>query len=541
MALLNIGIDLDNTLAGYDHLFTTVALQWGLIDPTQPSGKRAVRAHLVAQGESGHHEWMRLQGQIYGRYMGGAELLPGAAAFLQHCKTEGHSIHIISHKTVHGHFDAQKINLHDAARQWMELQGFFSSERFAIPKEHIHFFPTRDEKVAKIAALNLDYFIDDLEVVLSHPDFPPRTQAIHYLPVDEETDTNSPWITCRHWSEVTEQLFPEAHGSDQPLEQLAGQLYGSALTALQPLEGGGNSNCHQARFDDNRTALLKQYYRYGTDAVERLQRESDALQFLEQQGEKATPALIESTPKHHLILTDFIEGSSATDRNGPDDVAQLCGFIERLHRYSRSDAAGTLGNAREACLSREQLNRQIEQRLKRLAAVAPLHPDLNKLMEQTLSPAFASARQSAPPFILQRRQQTLSPSDFGLHNAIRRDDGNLIFIDFEYFGWDDPVKLTADTLLHPGFALGNREQRQFRQRMVKHFLESDLTFEGRLEGLFPLYVIRWCTIILNEFLPEKWARRAFSGASDGNTIRQQQLEKATTLFHTQFEQRSLTV
>ena len=51
------------------------------------------------------------------------------------------------------------------------------------------------------------------------------------------------------------------------------------------------------------------------------------------------------------------------------------------------------------------------------------------------------------------RHRALSPSDFGLHNAMRDEDGRLRFIDFEYFGWDDPVKLVSDTALHPGSEL----------------------------------------------------------------------------------------
>ena len=37
----------------------------------------------------------------------------------------------------------------------------------------------------------------------------------------------------------------------------------------------------------------------------------------------------------------------------------------------------------------------------------------------------------------------LSPSDFGLHNTISKKN-KLYFFDFEYFGWDDPIKLICD-------------------------------------------------------------------------------------------------
>ena len=58
--------------------------------------------------------------------------------------------------------------------------------------------------------------------------------------------------------------------------------------------------------------------------------------------------------------------------------------------------------------------------------------------------------------------RSLVPSDFGFHNSLRRPDGSLAFVDFEYFGWDDPVKLTADILLHPGRPLAAPQRRRFR-------------------------------------------------------------------------------
>ena len=53
-----------------------------------------------------------------------------------------------------------------------------------------------------------------------------------------------------------------------------------------------------------------------------------------------------------------------------------------------------------------------------------------------------------------------SPSDFGIHNTIRDQENNIIFIDFDYFGWDDPVKLASDFYWHPAMNL-KIEHREF--------------------------------------------------------------------------------
>jgi hypothetical protein len=111
---------------------------------------------------------------------------------------------------------------------------------------------------------------------------------------------------------------------------------------------------------------------------------------------------------------------------------------------------------------------------------------------------------------LPQEWQSLVPSDFGFHNSLRRSDGSLAFVDFEYFGWDDPVKLTADIMLHPGRPLAAPQRRHFRQAALRCYGE-DRTFERRLEIYLPLFGLRWVLILLNEFIPERWQRRVLAG------------------------------
>src|SRR6202041_3384794 len=106
--------------------------------------------------------------------------------------------------------------------------------------------------------------------------------------------------------------------------------------------------------------------------------------------------------------------------------------------------------------------------------------------------------------------QSLVPSDFGFHNSLRRPDGALAFLDFEYFGWDDPVKLTADILLHPGRPLELPQRERFRQAATRLY-GGDPAFATRLPAYQPLFGLRWVLILLNEFIPERWQRRVLAG------------------------------
>jgi len=129
---------------------------------------------------------------------------------------------------------------------------------------------------------------------------------------------------------------------------------------------------------------------------------------------------------------------------------------------------------------------------------------------------------------LPQERLTLIASDFGAHNALRTPNQRLAFVDFEYFGWDDPLTSIANFVLHPGMQLTQAQRAIYTNRLVEHFGAAD---ELRLKALLPLYAVRWCAIILGDFLPERWHHRtqAASGGYDWDQVRKGQLEKARRL------------
>lgn len=95
----------------------------------------------------------------------------------------------------------------------------------------------------------------------------------------------------------------------------------------------------------------------------------------------------------------------------------------------------------------------------------------------------------------------LSPSDFGFHNSLRQAEGGLVFVDFEYFGWDDPAKLLCDVLWHPGMVLSDAQKVRFVDRFKKGLRPNDAAFNDRVEVLYPIAAMCWALIALNGFLP----------------------------------------
>jgi hypothetical protein len=201
MPPLHIGIDLDNTIIDYDAVFGSAAEEMGLLKTGLAAGsKDEVKAQLIELDPS-ESLWMRLQGQVYGRFIERAAPYPGLELFLRTVRAEGVRISIVSHKTRHGHFDPARIDLWEAARSWLVRRGFFAADGFGLDLADLHFEETRAGKVARIASIGCQIFIDDLPDVLHHPAFPGAVERIWFA-CDQTPAAGAGLTAHRTWTEV---------------------------------------------------------------------------------------------------------------------------------------------------------------------------------------------------------------------------------------------------------------------------------------------------------------------------------------------------
>jgi hypothetical protein len=183
---MRIGVDFDNTIAGYDRLFETLAAELGLLRPGAPSsgairGKTAVRdaVRLLPDGEN---HWQRLQALAYGPRIGGAELLPGVAEFFRRCRDAGLPVAVVSHKTRFAAGGEGETDLREAAIGFLRGHGFFGPAGLGLDEALVFFEPTRRDKVARIRELGCTHFIDDLPEVFAHEDFPQGVERLLLAP-----------------------------------------------------------------------------------------------------------------------------------------------------------------------------------------------------------------------------------------------------------------------------------------------------------------------------------------------------------------------
>jgi hypothetical protein len=198
-----IGIDLDNTLIDYEAVFCAFARDRGLVPTDFVGSKDDIRAKARSTPD-GDIAWQRLQGAVYSRGIRQAVLFEGADDFLCRARDQRREIVIVSHKTEFGHFDPDRVNLRSAALSWLEQQGFFREDGFAIPAQNVVFAATRSEKIAAIRELGLRFFIDDLPEVLEDRAFPPEVTGILFA---RRPDLSTYPRAFALWQEIAKMVF----------------------------------------------------------------------------------------------------------------------------------------------------------------------------------------------------------------------------------------------------------------------------------------------------------------------------------------------
>ncbi len=312
------------------------------------------------------------------------------------------------------------------------------------------------------------------------------------------------------------------------------------IDGFDSLKAGGNNRVYRVRCGAEEF-VAKCYYSSPADPRDRLRSEFVFSTHAWNHGLRCLPQPIAADEESRIALYEYVAGTriepAMVDR---EIVLAAATFFARLNSSTSRDAAAHLPPASEACFSVRQHVRMLDSRLDRLFAIEPastVDREATAFVAE-LHDVWSRVRghiesQSADPVAeLPDSWRCLSPSDFGFHNSVQRVSGEVCFLDFEYAGWDDPAKMIGDFFAHPGCPVGSAHRAEFVTEALAPFRESDRISE-RAELLEPIFRIKWCCIILNEFLGDAARRRAFADPSaDPESRKARQLVKARELFQT---------
>ena len=175
-----IGLDLDNTIIDYEQAFAPVAEEIGLI----PKGAG------LASKRRGQGSTARCRRRRRLDAPSGSDLRPLHRA--RHPLSWLERLHFRRRFPRRQGGDRQpqdptwslptppRIDLREAALGWLDRRGFFNSGGFDLDRGDVYFEETRSGKLARIAEVGCDVFIDDLPEVFHAPGFPQAVEKLWF-------------------------------------------------------------------------------------------------------------------------------------------------------------------------------------------------------------------------------------------------------------------------------------------------------------------------------------------------------------------------
>ncbi len=500
---MRIGIDLDNTIVSYEKSLMRIASRLGIKNIPNPGLAKQEIKKILNENIGRDFRWQKIQGLLYGRLLKYADPMPGVLNFLSLCKVRGYKIFIVSHKTEFGHFDKTKTSLRESALEWIDANLIDGLSNPFLCHNNIYFASSQDEKINLIEQLDLDFFIDDLDEVLD------KITNTHLKKLLFSSMPESKGLSWREISLAVCGIFTE-----KDCVKVFNLHFPDENILVEKIAAGGNSRIFKINREIGGAVALKKYPPHSSSDRNR--------QFVETVAYRVLQNSI-FTPK--LLYCDFITGynlyswvdGEKIETFGSEQLDVALEFIEELIAQTKLQNVG-VPMASEACIAVTDIFHQIECRLKDLTAVD--NSLLNEFLIKSFIPIYELLHSkiianNGYEFISQKLPEenwVLSPSDFGFHNSLKSNEGKIIFLDFEYFGFDDPAKLINDFVWHPGMLTSEEVKKYWMLSMLNLFPNDQFLLE-RVKTSWPLYGLRWALITLKEFTRNGWSDRNYAQSS----------------------------
>jgi len=304
------------------------------------------------------------------------------------------------------------------------------------------------------------------------------------------------------------------------------------IDQIKIIKSGKNSKIYKIN-TDKKKIILKFYY--GKNTL-RIRKEFQFYRYLNQKNIKNVVTPIAFDFKNNCAALPYIDGSKIHKVQNKD-IIQFSNFITKINQ--KNIHSKKIGLAVEGINKRENHIKICQNRINKLKRVdqkSSIKRELYLFLNKKIIPTFKNVKKKIndkkifyqPKYKLYKKDMIISPSDFGFHNAIKSKK-KIFFFDFEYGGYDDPVKLICDFYCQPNHKFSLKQKEKFKKLIIKKhkkFKELDYL----ISELLPIHHLKWCCIILNEFISSKLSIRKHAGQLK-NDVLQSQLIKAKNYFN----------
>lgn len=313
--------------------------------------------------------------------------------------------------------------------------------------------------------------------------------------------------------------------------------------SIVSLKNGKNNRVFCIKTKKGEKALLKAYFQHPKDSRDRIKTETSFSDFAWKKGLCNLPELYAVDFLNNLGLYEFVEGDKVNKKKVTKElVKQAALFFNELNKYKDTPEAKQLPNASESCFNIEEhllcAKKRIE-KLKQIDCSSEINQQVinfvSNELENTWNTLFSNIESTLKRYNFNLNEEIstgdrcLSPSDFGYHNALVNKQKKVYFIDFEYSGWDDPAGMICDFFCQPEKPVPAKYFNLFVKEVTSNTENPGKNIQ-RANILLPFYQIKWCCIILNEFLEEDYQRRCFAKYNCGDKEKIKQLNKAKEYF-----------
>jgi thiamine kinase-like enzyme len=303
--------------------------------------------------------------------------------------------------------------------------------------------------------------------------------------------------------------------------------------SIKPIGLGKNNRTYLVSTFEKKY-LAKFYFYSSQDKRDRLNNEFNFLEYVKGIGLKNVPEPILKSESYKLGIYEFIEGRAFCSGDiSEKKIIDAASFFSSINNNNYIEKAKKLNFASDAFLDFSESISQIELRISALEDALKIENKNEEAVEFTFSLKkiwfkVKDDLNKNKGFIISNKTLCVSPSDFGFHNTLISKN-QLFFVDFEYAGLDDPAKFLADFFIQPEIKVSFDYMKLFSYKALEFTNNKELIYQRALM-LLPMFQVKWCCIMMNEFLPETAKRRLFSNPKlDLEKSKFQQLQKAKKL------------
>ena len=253
--------------------------------------------------------------------------------------------------------------------------------------------------------------------------------------------------------------------------------------------------------------ILKKFKNQHSTKYSRFLTEKIFLEFLKRKKIKNIPKVIFENKEKKIICFRYIDGKQIFKVN-KEHLNRCLKFLIKIN-INTTYKNFNFQLASDRCLSLDDHIKTCEIRILRLIKKFQNRKNnkSKKIQEFLKNKIFKSFKKvilevnnkyskSEKKKKLRKKHLILSPSDFGFHNIISKKN-NLFFIDFEYAGWDDPIKLLCDFFLNPDYLISRNDKKYFLEKFMYYFKNKMINFKD-FEIIYKLHFLKWVCVIISQ-------------------------------------------